>query len=288
MTHPVVSRRNDTLIGVDLGGTKLQVARVRGRELLSQSREQYNSLGSADEVLETLVTAIRKQLTSDVKALGLGIPSVLDPVEGIVYEAINIPSWCEIHLKQELEERFDLPVTINNDVNCFALGEYHSGYWSDIRNMACINLGTGMGVGLILNGQLYSGHSCGAGELGEFPYKDGKLEDYCSGKFFQHRLQQKGSDVFIQAQAGNTSALSAYEDFGQHMAQALSTVLLAYNPEVVLFGGSVSNAFRYFAPSLNLAMEAFPFQSLWRSTKIVRSNNPDSPVLGAAALCYSS
>lgn len=287
MINSVVTHQPSTLIGVDLGGTKLQVARIRGRELLSQSRDHYNALGSAAEVLDTLIAAISKQLTREVKALGLGVPSVLNPQEGIVYEAANIPAWKEIHLKQELQARFDLPVFINNDVNCFALGEFHFGHWPEVRDMACISLGTGMGVGLILNGQLYSGHSCGAGELGELPYGDSKLENYCSGQYFVRELQQEGGQVFTQAQTGNPQALAAYAAFGQHLSQALSTVLLAYNPQVVVLGGSVSRAYEYFAPALQNAMASFPFQSLWRTTRLVPSQTVQAPVLGAAALCYS-
>jgi glucokinase len=204
-----------------------------------------------------------------------------------VYETTNIPSWREIPLKAELERHFGLPVRINNDVNCFALGEYHYGDWQGCRNLVGMSLGTGLGVGLILNGQLYTGHTCGAGELGELPYADGILENYCSGQFFKRLHGQDGNETFSLANCGDTEALALFSEFGTHLAQALWTVLLAYNPEVVVIGGSVARAFPYFSHTLKSAMQEFPYQTLWHTTHIGISKNPCASVLGATALFHT-
>jgi glucokinase len=280
---PIMSN-SPTLIGVDLGGTKLHVARSQGAIISSQSRAAYNAQASAQAVLDTLIAAIAAQLTPQVTGIGVGVPSVVDPELGIVYETVNIPAWRELPLKAELEQHFGLPVRINNDVNCFALGEYHYGRRSNCRDLVGISLGTGMGVGLILNGQLYAGHSCGAGELGELPYLDGTLENYCSGEFFQRHFGCDGTQAFVRASRGEPAAMAMYEALGTHLAQALSAVLLAYNPQLVVLGGSVSQAFPFFSDALNRAMESFPFQSLWRRTRLEISQNSEAAVLGAAAL----
>lgn len=274
----------DTIIGVDLGGTKLHVARTQGQHIATQSRQLYDANASAEAVLQTIICGIDRHLAPDVKGIGIGVPSVVDPKRGIVYEVANIPAWREIHLKDRIESHFNLPVKINNDVNCFSLGEYHYGNWQDTQDMVCMSLGTGMGVGLILAGNLYTGQTCGAGELGELPYGDSKLENYCSGQFFSRYHNTTGTDVFNRATQGDAAALEIYRIFGEHLAQALSTVLLAYNPQIVVIGGSVSCAYPLFMDSLNEAMKKFPFQSLWQSTRVVQSQNPNSPVLGAAAL----
>lgn len=286
-SHTLLTEKNTSLasiIGVDLGGTKLHVARTQGQHIASQSRQLYDANASAEIVLQTVIQGIERHLSPDVKGIGIGVPSVVDPKRGIVYEVANIPAWREVHLKDRIESHFNLPVKINNDVNCFSLGEYHYGNWHDIQDMVCMSLGTGMGVGLIIAGKLYAGQTCGAGELGELPYGDSKLENYCSGQFFSRYHNSNGNDVFNRASQGDAAALAIYRNFGEHLAQALSTVLLAYNPQVVVMGGSVSSAYPFFMESLNAAMKKFPFQSLWKSTRLVQSQNPDTPVLGAAAL----
>lgn len=273
-----------TLIGVDLGGTKLHVARTQSHQILAQSRQDYDAYADADTVLQTLLHAIELQLTPDVEGIGIGVPSIVNPDLGIVYETANIPSWREVHLKEKLEEHFGIPVRINNDVNCFALGEYHYGDWQGCRNLVGMSLGTGLGVGLILNGQLYTGHACGAGELGELPYADGVLENYCSGQFFKRLHGQDGTDTYTRASQGNSDALALFAEFGTHLAQALWAVLLAYNPEVVVIGGSVAKAFPFFSRTLKQAMQEFPYQTLWHTTHIGVSKNPCAAVLGATAL----
>jgi glucokinase len=275
-----------TLIGVDLGGTKLHVARTHANQVITQSRQDYDALAAAEAVLATLIQAIEAQLTPEVTGIGVGVPSIVNPDLGIVYETANIPSWREIPLKAELERHFGLPVRVNNDVNCFALGEYHCGEWQGCRNLVGMSLGTGLGVGLILNGQLYTGHACGAGELGELPYEDGVLENYCSGQFFKRLHGQDGSETFTLASHGNTEALAQFAEFGTHLAQALWTILLAYNPEVVVIGGSIARAFPYFSQTLKSAMQEFPYQTLWHTTHIGVSKNPSAAVLGAAALFH--
>ncbi len=274
----------NSIIGVDLGGTKLHVARTQGAQIASQSRQLYDANASAEAVLQTIIEGIERHLSPEVKGIGIGVPSVVDPHRGIVYEAANIPAWREMHLKDRLESHFNLPVKINNDVNCFSLGEYHYGNWQNTQDMVCISLGTGMGVGLILAGKLYTGQTCGAGELGELPYGDSKLENYCSGQFFSRYYNSNGTDVFNRATQGDAAALEIYNTFGEHLAHALSTVLLAYNPQIVVIGGSVSYAYDFFIDSLHKSMQTFPFQSVWQATRLVKSQNPNSPVLGAAAL----
>jgi glucokinase len=275
-----------TLIGVDLGGTKLHVARIYADQVIAQSRQEYDAQAAADIVLDTLIKAIDLQLTPAVEGIGIGVPSIVNPDLGIVYETANIPSWREVPLKEKLEQRFGIPVMVNNDVNCFALGEYHYGDWQGCRNLVGMSLGTGLGVGLILNGQLYTGHACGAGELGELPYADGVLENYCSGQFF-HRLHgQDGNNTFNLASQGDAEALALFAEFGTHLAQALWAVLLAYNPEVVVIGGSVARAFPYFSNTLKSAMQEFPYQTLWHTTHIGVSKNPCAAVLGATALFH--
>ncbi|RYZ94447.1 MAG: ROK family protein, partial [Moraxellaceae bacterium] len=123
-----------------------------------------------------------------------------------------------------------------------------------------------------------------AGELGALKYRDGSLEDYCSGNFFQQFHNISGQALCENAERGDPAAKKILNQFGAHVAAAISAVLLAYDPEVVVLGGSVARAYPFFSENLRAEMETFPFQKIWEKTKLLISNNPSSAVLGAAYL----
>jgi glucokinase len=97
---------------------------------------------------------------------------------------VNIPSWQRVPLKELLEKEFEVPVSVNNDVNCFALGEHQFGLAQGIKHVVCVSAGTGLGAGIIINHQLFNGNNCGAGEIGLLPYLDHNIEYYASGNLF--------------------------------------------------------------------------------------------------------
>jgi glucokinase len=275
---------NHEIIGVDLGGTKLHVGRTKQGVILSEHRHFYNARASEDSVVKELINSIESQITHQVAAIGIGVPSIVDIKQGIVYDVVNIPSWKEIHLQSLLQEHFKIPVRVNNDVNCFTLGEHRYGLAKDCSSVVGLCLGTGMGVGLVINGQLYNGNTCAAGELGSLAYRDGVLENYCSGQFFRLFHHSNGDEIFIAAEQGDAKAQAIFQEFGKHLAYAVSAVLLAYDPEIIVLGGSVSKAHKYFLKEFNAAMTGFSFKKVWQQTKFVVSNNTNSAILGAACL----
>ena len=222
---------------------------------------------------------------NDAGAIGIGVPSVVDVERGIVYVVQNIPSWKEVHLKERLENVFRVPVHVNNDANCFALGECHFGKGRGFRHIVGLTIGTGLGSGVIIDRRLYSGSNCGAGEIGTIPYKEQTIEYYCSGQFFTREYGISGEILFGRANKGDETALRAYEAFGSELAHAILTVLYAYDPEILILGGSVSRAFRFFRQSLmkNLAA-SFAYQHALTRLVIETTELPDIALLGAAAL----
>ncbi|MQY73444.1 MAG: ROK family protein, partial [Dehalococcoidia bacterium] len=155
-----------TVIGIDLGGTKIQAGRIRQNEI-EQEYYQPISAGKAKEsVLNEVIEAIEKVFSKTVNSIGIGVPGLVDVERGIVYDVTNIPSWDEVFLKDRLESHFDCPVYINNDANCFALGEKYFGKARGYSNIVGVTLGTGVGAGIIIHDHLYTGKSCGAGEFG--------------------------------------------------------------------------------------------------------------------------
>jgi glucokinase len=209
---------------------------------------------------------------------------VVDVEHGIVYDVQNIPAWTEVPLKDWLEARYGCPVAINNDANCFALGEHRFGAGQGHDAMIGLILGTGFAGGIIMDGALYSGHNCGAGEFGTMPYRDSILEHYCAGLFFQRTYGISGFEAFQRAEAGDAEAQAMFAEMGQHLGRGLQMVLYAYDPSFIVFGGSVRHAFPYFSAAMWDALDDFAFPRSVDRLTIAVSDLDHAAILGAAAL----
>ena len=273
-----------TLIGIDLGGTNVRVATVLDNKIETMISEPVSGADNAELLINQIKSMISTLWNANIEGIGIGVPSVVDVEKGIVYDVQNIPSWKEVPLKQILENEFGKPVFINNDANCFALGEKYFGEAKNYKSVVGLILGTGFGSGLILNNILYSGNNCGAGEVGMLPYKDSIFEHYCSGQFFEIHKKTSGQELFSKALKGDKEALEAYNEFGAHLGNAIKVVVYAYDPEIIVLGGSVSKAFSFFKESMFEALEDFAYPNSIRNLKITTTERESVAVLGAAAL----
>jgi glucokinase len=272
------------IIGVDLGGTKVSVGAVIEGTVSTVVRRNVPAQDAADVVLAEIIDAIDEVFDPTVVGIGCGVPSVVDVAEGIVFDVENIPSWKEVRLKAALEEAFGVPVSVNNDANAFAVGEHVFGRGRDFADLVGLTLGTGMGTGVIINGRLYSGVNCGAGEIGMMAHKGLTLEDYCSGRFFQRECGEAGDEIFRRARAGDGRALEVFARYGAELSEAVMIALYAYDPQAVIFGGSISAAFDLFEGDLRRGLERFAYPHVVERLAMAPSMLKDAAVLGAAAL----
>lgn len=274
------------IIGVDLGGTNARAGLVRDQRLGEVASVEIDSQGSVEEVLDQLCRLIDRMKTRDADAIGIGVPSVVDLKTGIVYDVQNIPSWREVPIKSILEDRYSVPVLVNNDANCFALGEKHFGKGAKYQSLIGLIVGTGFAGGIIIDGKLYPGMSCGAGEFGMIPYLDSIYEHYCAGQFFTRNVGQTGEEVFQRAVDGDREALQTFAQFGHHLGEAIKAVLYTYDPELIILGGSVRKAFPFFEEAMWESIRSFAFSPSVKSLKIEVSELEHVALLGAAALHY--
>lgn len=272
------------LIGVDLGGTNVRAAAVRDGQLGDVHAIPVDPRGSVEQVLEQLCALIERTAPGDAAGIGIGVPGLVDVGRGIVYDVVNIPSWKAVPLKSILEERYGVPVLVNNDANCFALGEKHFGKGRDHASLIGLIVGTGFAAGVIIDGRLYAGANCGAGEVGMMPYRDGIYEHYCAGLFFPRRAGQTGTELYAKAERGDQEALAIFAEFGQHLGEGIKAVLYAYDPGLIVMGGSVRKAFRYFERAMWESIRTFAYENSLASLTIERSDLEHVAVLGAAAL----
>lgn len=273
------------VLGVDIGGTTINVGLVHNNIIKKESSIAVDRDAAAEVTIQNLKDLIRKNITANVTAIGIGVPAVVDPIGGIVYDVQNIPSWKEIPLKAILEKEFLLPVFINNDANCFALGEITYGEAKKFKNVIGLSLGTGIGMGIIINKTLYNGVLCGAGEVGMLSYKESIIENYAGSFFFAEHYNSTAKDLAIQAEKGQPNALKAFNDYGKHLGEAIKSILYMYAPEAIILGGSISKAYPYFKHAMYESITSFAYQKQIENLIIEVSHTKGSAILGAAALC---
>ena len=269
-------------IGVDLGGTNVRAALVDGASIIRIEKASCPAKGTQEEVIEAIAALIETLICDEVISIGIGVPSVVDTAKGIVYNVANIPSWQEVHLTEIFEKRFGIPVHVNNDANCFSLGESHFGQGRGYKDVVGITLGTGVGSGIIINGHLYEGRNAGAGEIGCLSYLDKDYESYCSTPFFVAH-NTTGAELAAKAQAGDTEAQALWNEFGHHLGELVKAALFAYDPEAIIFGGGIAAGYPHFEAAMRKTVETFPFETA-KDVKILFSTDGDMGLYGASVL----
>lgn len=271
-----------------MGGTKIAFGLMIGGQLLGEVHEiAVPAEAGQQELLKMITTAIEGLIDDEVSAIGIGVPGLVDKTTGEVYDLLNVPAWDRVALGPHLQARYQLPVSIDNDANCFALAEYHYGLHG-ASDLVGITIGTGLGAGIIAGGKLVTGTNGGAGEFGMIPYLDHFIEYYACGQFFEHVHKVKGEEVYAWAQAGDHRALDIYRQLGHHLGHALSVVRLAVDPELIVLGGSVANGFAYFEEAMWERLAQHPFPSAMKAIKIKTSQLNHAPLLGAGSLGQSA
>ncbi len=271
-----------------MGGTNVRAGMVSDNKLNKIISKRINSQGSVDEVVEQLFSLGDELISNEVTSIGIGVPGLINTEEKMVYDVVNIPSWKKIPLQKLMEERYNIPVYVENDANCFALGEFYFGKGKDHTSMIGLTIGTGLGSGIIINKKLYAGKNGGAGEFGMIQYLDQTCEYYASGQFFENVYRMNGENVFKNAKEGNAVAINMYEEMGTHLGNAIKMMLYALDVELIILGGSVRYAFPYFSTTMWNQIKTFAFQKVLQRLKIEVSELENSGILGAAALAYDS
>ena len=259
------------VIGIDLGGTKIYgaVADYNGK-ILHEIREEHHQT-QAEESLEYLCSIIDQLLIFSestnlpVRGIGIGVPGVVQPNTGIV-EIAPALNWKNFSLKAKLEERYQYPIAIDNDVNLAALGEMWFGTHEDENNLVLLTIGTGIGAGIIINGMVYSGSHNIAGEVGYFlPDRSclgrkfpgfGALEQQASGTGIAYRARAAladsmppdqlekitAYDVFDAVRRGDKWAQEVFDETVDYLAQLIGGISTIFDPDVILLGGGVSKS----------------------------------------------
>ena len=312
-------------IGIDLGGTNIAAALVdeSGKITCKVSIPARASEGT-EVVLNGLCEVVemlfqKSGLTpADVKSIGIGIPGMMNVETGVVYFSPNLP-LKNTDMVSGLKEKFGLPVYINNDANCAALGEVAAGGAVGANDAVFVTLGTGVGGGIVFGGKVYAGFNGTAGEIGHIKIQmDGRpcgcgrkgcWEAYASAtglikttqEFMEEDKDSKmwdivGGDItrvngrtaFDAMRAGDASGKKAVDLYTRHLAAGVIDLINIFEPEVICIGGGISNEGETLLAPLRelVAAEAYSFKSDAvphpAITKATLGN--DAGIIGAAML----
>ncbi len=253
------------IIGIDLGGTNLKVAlldfkyNIIDKEILSTK-----SFLEKNELITGIVHSINRVIKyngldkTDVLGVGLGLPGPVDSRMGVVHFFPNIPGWREVHLRDILKSKLNLPVFIDNDAKIMALAEHRMGSARGFNNVLCMTLGTGIGGGVIIGGKLYRGFNNAAGEVGHLPINEngkscncgssGCLEAYIGNNKILKKAREEFKrnitleELSLLAGKGNKAAVKIWREVGKRLGFALAGVVNLLNLDAIVIGGGVSNA----------------------------------------------
>jgi glucokinase len=308
---------------VDLGGTNLRAAIIDcGGEIHDRLKFRTPQTENPNEIVAAINSAVEQcsshvaQRKESIHAVSVVVPGSLNAATGLVVNAPNVPAIVNFDLTSALARELERPILIENDANAAAVGELWKGAARGHSTIVCFTLGTGVGSGVILNGELWHGIDGTGGEIGHTSVEPfggiqcncgnfGCLEVYASAtalvRMTRERLKQHcGSPlnaiahdnltakiIFEAAVAGDELARSVFETMGTYLGVAIANVVNTFNPEMIVIGGGVSAAFDWFAPRAREEMmrRAFPVPAA--RCEIVKAEcGDDAGLLGAAKLAF--
>jgi len=308
------------IVGVDLGGTKIDAVladdcgNIRKREL-----KETRAGEGPNAVIQRIIDAV-KSVSSDNKiaAVGIGAAGIIDVETGLITVSPNLPGWHNIKLKEILERELDVIIFVDNDATVAAIGEHKFGIAVGCDHFICVTLGTGIGGGIITNGQIYRGISGAAGEIGHMTIdingplcacgNRGCWESLASGTALEREAKDKiaqgiktsipnyakgnrrvtAKNIYLAAQDGDSLAKGLIEQLGFYVGVGLANLVNIFNPQLIVISGGVSRMGEMLLEPARKTVRERAFELSAKAARVeVSSLGYDAGPLGAVALALS-
>lgn len=315
---------NEFVLATDLGGTNLRVAAINCKgEILYQTKYETPKSERADDIFRAITEAARKcekaiEKKGKIIAVGAAVPAIVNIADGIILKAPNLPSLDGVRFSDALSGELNLPVILENDANSAAIGEHWLGASKDFINSICVTLGTGVGGGIILSGEILRGIDGTAGEIGHIcvePFgapcrcgSRGCVEQYSSAtavvrisqelenqypqsvlvKKLIKKTRRTSLDVYEAGKAGDELALEAFRQMGFYLGIALADLVNVLNPEVIVIGGGAAAGWDLFVRQIREQIDGRAFKEPAERVEILRGKLGDNAgTLGVARLAFN-
>ncbi len=320
---PSVPEHERMVLGIDLGGTKILAAVITGSgDVLSRSKKKTRSQQPQEEILDRIVASAESAIEKSeipierISAIGIGSPGPLDPEKGIVLHTPNL-NFENAPIAPYVSEKLGIPAFLDNDVNIGTLGEFEYGAGKNKKDVIGIFLGTGIGGGVIINGELVHGKSYNAGEIGHLKVKAGGavcgcgnkgcLEAYASKTAMVRRFQKavkKGKSTVLTEMIGDdwsklnsTTFHKAYQQndplvvkeihrAAKYTGIACGSLINVLSPEMIILGGGIMQEFGHqLVERIKMHAKKNCFEMIYNTVEFAPAAlGDDSGILGAAAL----
>ncbi|MNX87300.1 Glucokinase [compost metagenome] len=302
-------------LGLDLGGTKILAGLVDGEgRVHAEWRLPTPTEGGGPAILAALVEGVgtlKAELSAEQRArlIGVGVSSAghVNHMTGVVeYCTPNLPGWSGTHVTEALERAHGIPACADNDANCAAFGEYWVGAGKGVRNLVALTIGTGLGGGIIANGEMVRGVRGGGAEIGHFILvpdglpcncgQNGCIESYVSGTALAKAAVRAGHwspspsshQIFEMARAGDEKALGLLRDMARHFARGIVTIIAFLDPERIVVGGGVSEQADLFLPLVREQIPALYGERGWDASALVPAAlGARAGMIGAAGQAFA-
>ncbi len=295
------------IIGIDFGGTAIKMGLVSmSGAILKRTNVPFGHGKSFGELIGTVYSALQEMLeggAEPIKAVGIATPGYADPITGILIDGTNnVPALKGRSLPKEFSERFRVPSFIDNDGTCAAIGELRFGAGRGLRNFALITLGTGIGGGVVVNGEIVTGRKGTPPEIGAICLEPGGPVNYSGipGTFerlacasgFQEVFRQLGGreqlnpeEIFRLAQEGDEAGRNALDQLGRRIAQAFGIMINLLNLDACLIGGGMAASGAPLLQAVQKHLPLFTWPNLLRNARVMIAElGNDAGIVGAAAM----
>ncbi|NQT72189.1 MAG: ROK family protein [Chloroflexi bacterium] len=308
------------VIAIDIGGTSFRVALAdANRNILSRNSEPTLASDGPESGIQRLIETIRKTASSigmdRVKGIAVAAAGPIDPNEGIFLTPPSLPTWHNVPLKSKLKKEFDIPIWVENDADMAAVGEHRFGAARGFDRVIYITVSTGIGGGIIIDGQPLHGIKISAAEVGHIVIDPNGPQCNCGGKghvevmasgtaisrMARERIPYGNTSILSElcgndpsrltaemvtkaAFSGDPVAIGVFNEAGTNLGLAVASLIHIFDPDVVVIGGGVSNAGELILKPVRESVAERVMADFKDRTKIVRSElGDDSGIYGAIA-----
>lgn len=305
------------VLAADLGGTNIRMAAVDRNGIILHRTEKLTPRSTDDSAITRSLADMHSELSSELgyAPLGIGIAaaSIIDPVNQILTSSPNIPELNGSHLLRKLSELIDSPVHLENDATAAAIGESWIGASKDVDSSICITLGTGIGGGIIIDGNVlrgidgtagevghvvvdHNGHSCGCGNFG-------CIEQYASATAVVRMAREEfpnfpasplaklerleAKDIYDAAIGGDECAIKVFKTMSSYLGDAVTGLVNTFNPEMIVIAGGLARGWDMFGDDLREHIDRKAFRRPAERVRILPAVlGSDAGVLGAAKAVF--
>lgn len=306
-------------IAIDIGGTFIKFALITPKGIMLDFwKIPTNKINSGEFIPEEITKQVKSKLDLDfddyeVIGMGIGIPG-FPTLDGIVKFSGNI-GWKDYDIKKDLQQWWDIPMFVHNDCDMAALGEKFIGIAKDIKNYVFLTLGTGLGSGIVINGELYQGSGGMAGEAGHIPMQNWISPEFqctcglpeCSEPIISATgivnllkkakanhpelttsAKEDGASIWKEAEVGDKLAIIAVKEFSEYLGRLCATLAMLFNPDKIILGGGLAHNNDLMIDYVTPVYERFTHDFIRETTKVELCHvGNDSALYGAAYVVFN-